>query len=217
MTKKFRLQEDRRGDTGITIEDGVLIDVGMDVEKLIVPSGVHTIDARVCMDHKKLKQVVIPETVKKIGGAAFANDDNITHFALPLSMAETDSELGQLAFWGCCPEFIVAPLYFFDFFKRENVEEAVFIADPEWTWIATLDFNNCRKLKKIFLPDNITEIQPHSFSENCVSLEEINYNNTKAAWHSIKKGENWDISNANKKKLDFVVKCTDGVLAKETR
>ncbi len=197
MTKKFHLQEDRRGDTGIVVEDGVLVDVGMDVEKLIVPSGVHTIEANVCEDHEKLKQVIIPETVKKIGEAAFANDDNITHFALPLSLANFGA-IGQFAFWGCCPDFIVTPLWLFDFFVREYVEEAVFIADPKYTDLTLSDFDYCQKLKKIFLPGNITDIDSRTF-EKCVSLEEINYNNTKAAWSSIAKGAYWDISETDNK------------------
>ena len=216
---KYILNEDtnytKRGDVGITIEDGVLLDVGMDVEKLIVPPGVHTIEANVCEDHEKLKQVAIPDTVKRIGASAFANDTNITHFALPLSVAAFGA-VERFAFWGCCPEFIVTPLYLFDFFKRERVEEALFIADPEWTGITFVDFNNCQKLKKMYLPGNIADIDSRAFAR-CISLKEINYNNTKAAWSSIIKGPYWDVGEKDDKKLDFIVKCTDGVLTKETR
>jgi len=98
---KYILDEDtsyqRRGDTGIIVEDGILIDVGMDVVDLVVPDGVTEL-ADFCLSrHENLLRVQLPNSLIKIGRNAFDNCCRLVTVEVPDSI----QIIGSMAFANC--------------------------------------------------------------------------------------------------------------------
>ena len=98
---------------------------------------------------EQIKEVVIEDGVKNIGGFAFYNCKSIEVVTVPSSV----TEIGWEAFDGC--------------------KSLTAITLPEQiTTIATNTFYACENLKKINLPEKITTIQSGAFAQ-CSSLIEI--------------------------------------------
>ena len=69
-----------------------------------------------------------------------------------------------------------------------------------------IGFDNSFYLKKIYLPASIIKIEGEIIT-NCLSLETINFNGTKAQWNAINKDERW-----NFQAPAFVISCSDGMI-----
>ena len=69
-------------------------------------------------------------------------------------------------------------------------------------------FARCKTLSNIVIPNNIKEIRTGCFA-SCVALTDIQFEGTKAEWRAIAKADGW-----NKGCGEYVVKCTDGDIAK---
>ncbi|MDE6769037.1 MAG: leucine-rich repeat protein, partial [Muribaculaceae bacterium] len=96
-----------------------------------------------------LKQISIPNTVKRIGNCCFEHCFELVEVQLPLSL----SSIGEYAFQGCCN------LSKIDFPEQLNE-------------IGRVAFGGCTSLEKISIPENITEIQDCTFI-NCSNLKEV--------------------------------------------
>ena len=94
-----------------------------------------------------LSNVVLPESVKKIGHSAF--EDGIFGSVIMTGV----EKIGANAFKGCL--------------ELENVE-----LSGNLTSISDYAFNGCAKLKSITLPDSVTDLGENVFV-GCVSLEEV--------------------------------------------
>ncbi len=83
------------------------------------------------------------------------------------------------------------------------------IGKPTVERILSGGFSGLTKLQRVTLPSTIKVIEDAAFY-NCPMLTEIVYNGTMDEWLKIEKGADWD-----KDAGDYVVRCTDGVIAKK--
>ena len=81
------------------------------------------------------------------------------------------------------------------------------IIPPGETYITDAAFKRSKKLKSIVIPDGVTAIGIHAFSD-CASLENITFNGTIAQWNAIEFGVSWSYNIPA-----TYVQCSDGVVA----
>lgn len=105
------------------------------------------IGARAFNECEGLEKIFIP-LVKKIGSNAFANCSNLTVVDIP-----QDTELGLNVFKNC---------------EKLEVRSEVEIDDV---------YLNCSKIKKLIIPDGISEIEPYTF-EGCKNIQEVVFPNS---------------------------------------
>ena len=72
----------KRGDDGQIVEDGELIDLGMEATKAVFPKGQTIID-NVCAQHEELRSVVLPDSVKVIQAKAFYDCVHLVEINFP--------------------------------------------------------------------------------------------------------------------------------------
>jgi hypothetical protein len=116
--------------------------------KLIVPEGVTEIPYSAFYDNKRLKEVVLPSTLKSIGSYAFGRT-NIEYIDIPDSV----EEIGNNAFDHC------------EYLKEIRIPKGV-------TIIKCSLFCFCYNLCKVILHNNVTEIGKLAFAF-CNSLKKI--------------------------------------------
>jgi hypothetical protein len=113
-----------------------------------IPDTVTTIrDGAFCMCNAALREIIIPQSVKRIGEHAFA----MCLYLEKVSIAS--SIIGETAFSQC-----------------ENLKEVSF--SDSVTKIGEVAFGNCRSLKEVIIPSSVTMIEEGAF-EGCSSLERI--------------------------------------------
>ena len=161
--RKLLLEDEvkRRGDTGIVVDDGLLVDVGMDVESLIVPSNVVEIDENVAFGHTKLDNITFPDSVTTIKNGAFQSCTELTkvNFGKGLKTIEAG------AFEHCTHlHTLIIP---------DNVQA-----------IYQEAFARCFDLTSIELGKGIRFIGSHAFKNT--ELESIKYAGTLEEWCQIK-------------------------------
>lgn len=122
---------------------------GKDVEFIHIPLGVEVIQDKAFSDLKNIKEVIIPNGVKKIGNQAFSHS-SIEKVIIP----STVQRIGDYAFSYCA--------------KLKDVEIAEGVKS-----LGISKFEYCDSLEKVSLPTTITRI-PDSFFDGCRSLIEVN-------------------------------------------
>lgn len=118
---------------------------------LELPSTLKTIDENAFSCNSNMKNFKIPEGVTTIGAYAFNSIWGMTEIEIPASV----ESLAQGSFQWC-----------------GNVETITFASGSRLTEIAGGAFYQCKKVKKITLPDSITQIGGAAFKD-CKALEEI--------------------------------------------
>ena len=95
------------------------------------------------------EHVIIPVSVQKIGGAAFAGCTSLADISIPNSVSVIDAA----AFAGCTSLTDI------------SIPESV-------TVIGEYAFDGCEKLTNVNIPDSVTQIGERAFA-NCTSLESV--------------------------------------------
>lgn len=182
--------------------------------------------------HCELGYVTLPDCIKQIGtdafavssltGITFSKDltiidvsafnacDNLTRIELPRGLIA----IYRGAFSGCMNlEEVVLPstlkVYDIEVFEDcRSLKSLVFTSGLKS--INNKTCKNCIVLESVIIPKTVTVIEFQAFY-GCTNLKEINFTGTVAEWEAIQKdGETWNWDTG-----DYVVKCTDGTLAKD--
>ena len=145
-----------------------------DVEEIIIPNSVISIENHAFFDCKKLKTIVIPDSVTRIGDNAFYGSgiesitipDSVTHIGAlafdqcynlsSISIPESVTYLGARAFGSCHSlTSVIIP---------NGVKH-----------IGNLTFYDCENLQSITLPESVTFIQDGRYEAllDCKKLKEI--------------------------------------------
>ena len=131
-----------------------------DAETVCVPSWVKTIEPAAFSypdweswksnyGYKKLKEVILPESITEIGDKAFAGAGNLEKISIP----DTVTSIGSWAFADCSQlKTIVLP---------EKLQR-----------IGARAFDGCSGLTKLIIPENTKEIESYASAE-CSNLEEM--------------------------------------------
>ncbi len=138
---------------GVTVLGGSVI-AGTSIETLKLPDEITYIGTHTFSGCEKLKEVILPQKLKKIDYGAFQNCTALKKIELP----QTLEEIGHDAFMGC-----------------SSLEEVILPSG-----LKTLDdaaFKNCTALKRIELPTTLETISIELFM-GCVSLLEVHLPNT---------------------------------------
>ena len=127
----------------------------------------------------------IKEKTKTIADSAFSDCTGLTHITIPNGV----TSVGCWAFSFC--------------------QGLTSMAIPNSvTSIGYQAFSYCKKLTTISIPNSVRSIGSFAFVW-CTGLTTIDFKGTKGEWKDIEKDEAWDGSTG-----DYVVKCTDGDIAK---
>lgn len=120
----------------------------------------------------KLKKIVVPHSVTRIGDFAFQGFNSLTEIVLPDSI----THIGDDAFYGCSsltelklPDKIttIGDSAFAHCYALQSITLPYGV-----TSVGVSAFLNCSSLRTVSLPDTITEIKDYAFAE-CFSLTDI--------------------------------------------
>lgn len=155
-------------------------------------------------ESSKLKKIVIPNGITKIGRSAFMTCTSLECIDIPNSV----KEIGRCAFVYCISlNEVVIPD------GVTKIEQGTFadcdnlrmVAIPDSvTTIGKASFLKCWSLKSLILPPDLTEIGARAFKD-CSSLTDIYYMGSKEQWAAIRKGEAWCENIGTR-----LVECCDG-------
>ncbi|MCH5216722.1 MAG: leucine-rich repeat domain-containing protein, partial [Muribaculaceae bacterium] len=132
---------------------------GEDVNDVVIPNSVTKIGDFTFNNLLNLKSVVIPNSVKTIGNSAFANCKNMTSIVIPNSV----TKIGDRAFYWC---FELASV---------NIPNSV-------TKIGELAFVECRALTSITIPESVTYIGGRAFL-HCANLTKAEFTSLEHLCH----------------------------------
>lgn len=156
-----------------------------------------------------IENVIIKESVKKIGNRAFMYCSNIKTITLP----DTIESIGWCSFGFCTslqtiniPNSIQSIAW--ESFVGCSALKSIEIPDTVTT-IESWTFSSCSSLETIIIPDSVTVIEQGAF-KSCSEIEAIQYSGTVQQWNSISKGSNWILGAKN-----YTIYCTDGEIAKD--
>ena len=147
-------------DTVKTIEDNAF---GVSaIAELTLPDSLVTLGDMVFYDCRSLKTVMFGDNVEVVGGACFSGCTSLSD----ITFNENLKTIGEMAFAGCSFTSLDIPN------SVEVLETTVFAACTftEYTvssGIKTIKrkaFADCKSLKKIYIPENVQEIENDAFS-----------------------------------------------------
>lgn len=165
-------------DKNIVIPNGVKTigyDVfrGYDIETVVIPEGVTSIESSAFYECDKLKSVSLPDSLNFIESFAFSDCKCLTSISIPKNV----TSLGWCAFSGCSNltnvqlsgkiealtdgEFSNTGLKNLDFLKGTGIKE-----------ISGSAFGSCENFQSITIPDSVTTIGDYAFSD-CTNLESV--------------------------------------------
>ncbi len=156
------------------------------VTDLVIPDSVTRIGDRAFYNCTSLTGITIPDSVTSIGSGAFSECNYLTSITIP----DRVTSIGDSAFYGC--------------WSLTSITIPNSVTSIEYEMFA-----QCSSLTSITIPDSVTSIGNMAFLW-CDSLTSIIFNGTIEEWKNIAKGIYWR-SNTG----DFTVHCTDGKLTKE--
>lgn len=142
------------------------------VDKIIIPEGIEKIDSFTFAGNEKVKEIVLPSTLKYIGEEAFVNCSRLKIIEIP----EGVEDIGIRAFYNCPSlKFIKLPstlswIKYETFSRCESLEEIII---PEG--IEKIDgsaFSSCLNLTKVFLPSTLRKFDCNAFNQ-CNSLNSL--------------------------------------------
>ena len=153
------------------------------------------------------------------GGNSGASDDNYTDrkkFIYSLYGCD-DGEAAISADSSCTDENVVVPPTYTDYAGETyrivkdcqrgfSMLDAKTITIPEGFKEIRVGFSDCVNLKTIYLPSTITTICGYALT-NCMRLDKIVFNGTKAQWKAIELDDHWNYSAPA-----LGIECTDGYI-----
>ncbi len=187
-------------DNCVLTKDGETMVYCLGGQNVIIPSGVKSIENGAFSCNKVTKTVSLPNTLTTIGEGAFSNCDNLTSIAIPASVntlgqnAFWDCQsLKEVKFLGSNINIeglwafgfasklksVLLPAASFDkidndghnsstFMHCRNLETFVFSEGTEE--IPGRFFDNCPKLKKVYVPASVKKINDSTFSRDSKGL-----------------------------------------------
>lgn len=114
---------------------------------------------------RKLKSVKIPDSVTKIEELAFGDCNQLDRVVLPATLTSIERN----AFNGCSS---LKEIAYCNQNSTDGVNHPINGFPPSLEYIGINAFKNCHALKKIDLPEKVSEIGMAAF-ENCILLESI--------------------------------------------
>lgn len=150
----------------------MLIYVDEHVEELVVPEGVENIYHRCFANCDRLKRVILPSSLKRIGKRAFYGCVSLKEVVVPESVYILDEEM----FMNCTSlEHIVLPSQTTEIFPRMfcNCRSLHDFTIPEYVRIIDVEaFRRCYSLEYIKKNEQLEQIMERAF-EDCHSLKEF--------------------------------------------
>lgn len=135
-------------------------------------------------------EVVIPDSVTKIGNYAFKNCANLTSVVIP----EAVTSIGDEAFTGCTSLAsidIPANVTSIGIYAFCDTAITKIVIPSGVTEIKNSSFYDCTQLQSIVLPAGITKIDSYAFT-GCTSLTEVYFAGSAENWNSITIGTSND-------------------------
>lgn len=152
-------------------------------------------------------ELVIPDSVTKIGSAAFGSSGYST-----VTIGDNVTEIGEGAFISCeALESVTIPssVTFIGDYAFCNCSALKSINIPDHvTSIGVQVFAGCNTLTSITIPNSVTSIGDSVFI-GCSNLTDIYYNGTVEEWQAIEKSNSWNYSAGY-----YTITCTNGTIAK---
>ena len=141
------------------------------VEEVILPKGIESIESKAFVDCTKLKKINFPESLEAVKNRAFMNCSSLTEVALP----ETLTEIGDYAFFSAGIEQLTLPDPKNVLTTGTNVFAAIKIKDiniPKNFRLNKSMFSDCQQLRSVnFEADWVTI--PENCFYYCTNLAEI--------------------------------------------
>ena len=129
--------------------DLLVTPINQTIETVIIPEGVTVIEG--FNDCTNLRDIHLPDSLKKIGGWAFSGCSSLKRITLPDELLEIES----YAFYNC-----------------QDLQNVYISDSSKISKVGICAFRNCVSLKEINLPYLLEKISPYAF-ENCSSLNNI--------------------------------------------
>ncbi len=157
------------------IKDGVLVNFRWDnlkIRNVVVPDTVKKIASRAFAMCKGIESIILPPTITEIGSQAFSGCFSLKSINLPGSLVK----LGSEAFRNCSSlEMIKIPISVpeireFTFCNCTSLQE-VELSDQIKS-IEDHAFYGCKSLKKVYIPKKLSEISSFTFC-GCTSLKYV--------------------------------------------
>ena len=167
---------------GFVIAGGQVVSYSGDSKRVVIPSGVVSLASCLFWDNQTIEEIVLPDTVKRIGGDLCYNCRNLRSFTIPASC----EEMGDDPFAGC-PELNL---------KNESTH---------FSWDGHLLYDRRGKLihcqikgapKRIEIQDGTKTVGKHAFYL-CDSVEEI------VIPESVRRMQNFPFSGCSKLNLEI--------------
>ena len=158
----------------VVIADGILLKYQGSRTKVVLPSNVRTINDSAFYNNKKLTEVVLDKNLTEIKDSAFYKCKNLKKINIP----STVKTIGNSAFCETGLTSVDIPskttaLGSYAFSDCKNLTQASFDKDSKLTVIEVGLFGGCKSLKKVVLPNNLTELGEEVFRD-CTKLQSIN-------------------------------------------
>lgn len=167
---KTQLQEEKTGSEEFVIKDGILIKYNGDADKVIIPSGVTSIE-KYAFEFKDMREVVIPNTVRSIGECAFGGCKYLSKITIPSSV----KSIGILAFDYCSSLKNVTLSNGLNKISRGAFRGCAIerIKIPSTvSKVEAFAFENCGQLKELLAMEGVTALENGAF-ERCYNLEKL--------------------------------------------
>ena len=162
-------------------------EVPLDVEEVIVDDGVTEIYDFAFSSRTEMTSISLPESLEIIGKYVFNDCDSLTTITIPKNVSQIGE--GSLCFCNNLENISVESgnSYFssshgilYDYDKTKLIQYPVGKDTTEVSILSSVvtileyAFNDCEKLKKLTLGENVRSIGNYAFT-NCVSLESITF------------------------------------------
>ena len=180
--------------TSVTIPDGVTSIEGYtfhnctSLKSASIPDSVTSIDKCAFYDCTHLESVAIPDGVTSIGEHAFSGCKSLTSVTIPNSV----TSIGYEAFHDCyclASVTISNSVTIIDYCTFGYCTSLTSVTIPDGvTRIEDDAFRGCTSLASVTIPSNVKDIYSGAFL-GCDALKEVNYLDSKEAFHTISIGE----------------------------
>ena len=163
-------------------------EVPLDVEEVIVDDGVTEIYDFAFSSRTEMTSISLPESLEIIGMYVFNDCDSLKTITIPKNVSQIGE--GSLCFCNNLESITVEAgnSYFssshgilYDYDKTKLIQYPVGKDTTEVSILSSVTtileyaFNDCEKLKKLTLGENVRSIGNYAFT-NCTSLESITFN-----------------------------------------